>query len=574
MRDDSAVPVLNVELLEREDSALALLAVCLDVTTIARVAGGLPLQPDAEEFVIVCPERFPSAVPRVLVPHDRFVGQPNVLQGQELCVFLDPAREWHPDAGTSGFMRHLWRWLTDAAAGRHDPRQALYHPVGGVRHFRPEAGTVVVRELVGWETGRHLVVPFVQRGRHRVDIGGVRQEPTGHLRAVRLSGPLQLGAGTNLRSFLSAVARLSTVELSALLTAVAATAKRSGQGSEVLVLLGVPPARTSGSPEEVHLLCARLGPKTVAWLQASGPTGPEVDGAPYEPLEWLMVSDERPIVSTRRDHARPVSALRGASVEIWGCGGIGSWVAEYCVRAGAGRVVLCDNGWVSRGLLVRQNYVELDVGDPKVEALARRLREIDDDVVVEPVHGDVLERMDGTLPACDVLVDATVSLAVANRMQRAWDRGTARPLVGRMMLDTATATLGMLQSSRPGRAPGPEELDAQAEKHVRSDARLEAYEVFWNEATNELLPERGCSVPTFHGSAADAAAVAATLTSLLSRQVGGSSSGTHLVALPHTSATVPGHVWLAASDSWPRRSTTSTARGSDRGVDAGQRRGP
>lgn len=546
MRDDPAFPVLSVELLERGASALALLDVPLDVTSIARVAGGLPLRSEAEELLIVCPERFPFALPRVLVPHDRFVGQPNVLQGQELCIFLDPAREWHPDAGTSGFMQQLWRWLTDAAAGRHDPWQAHYHPVGGVRHFRPEAGTVVVREPIGWATGRHMVLPFVRRSCHRVDVGSIRQEATGRLRAARLTGPLHLGAGTNLRSFLNAIARLGAVELSALLTTVAATAKRTGRGSETLLLLGVPGSTTSVSPEDVHLLCVRLGPESVAWLRASGPLGPEPADAPDEPLEWLMVSDERTIVSTRRDHTRPVSALQGTSVEVWGCGGIGSWVAEYCVRAGADRIVLCDNGWVSRGLLVRQNYAELDVGDSKVKALARRLHEIHDGVVVEPVHGDVLARMDRTLPDVDVLIDATVSLAVANRMQRLWDRAEARPLVGRMVLDTATATLGMLQSSRPRRGPGPEQLDAQAEEHVRSDARLEAYEVFWNEAADEVLPERGCSVPTFHGSAADASAIAATMVSLLSRQLGGSSSGIHLVALPHTNVSVPGHVWFAA----------------------------
>jgi hypothetical protein len=53
---------------------------------------------------------------------------------------------------------------------------------------------------------------------------------------------------------------------------------------------------------------------------------------------------------------------------------------------------------------------------------------------------------------------------------------------------------------------------------------------------DELVPTRGCSVPTFHGSAADMAAVAASLTSLLGSHVSATVpvSGTHLIALPHS----------------------------------------
>lgn len=546
MRDDPTVPVLSVRLAEVEPDAHALLAVQLDVSGIARIAGGLPLRPDAEEFTISCSAAFPFVPPRVLVSHDRFRGHANVLQGQQLCVFLDPSREWHPSGGPRGFMQQMWRWLEDAAAGRHDPARALFHPVGGVQHFGPDAGVLVVREPVGWEQSARPVLPFERRSAHRIDVHRTCTAPTGHLRAVRLSRPLHTGAGTTLRGLMAAVAALGVDELSALLTAVAATMKRASCGSEALVLLGVPHAATS-APEDVHLLGARLGDETVAWLRAFDSSGSPPHAGPDEPLEWLNVSDERTVVATRRDHARPVHSLHGANIELWGCGGIGSWAAEYCARAGAARIVLCDSGRVGRGLLVRQNYTELDVGEPKVEALTRRLGQINDDINSEPIHGDVIARMSGhSLRDCDVLIDATVNLSVASFAQQIWQRSTVRPLLGRMMLDSATATLGMLQLSRPGSGPGPEELDARTGERVRADPRLEAYETFWRETTEEVLPERGCSVPTFHGSAADASAVAASLVSLLAGHIKSSSHGTHLIALPHTSTTAPGHVWMAA----------------------------
>ena len=94
-------------------------------------------------------------------------------------------------------------------------------------------------------------------------------------------------------------------------------------------------------------------------------------------LEWLYVDDVRHGVHTRRDSDRPVDAFQGRSIELWGCGALGSWIAEFLVRAGVAEITLRDPGRVTKGLLVRQNYTELDVGRPKAEALADRLRTLD-----------------------------------------------------------------------------------------------------------------------------------------------------------------------------------------------------
>ena len=72
-----------------------------------------------------------------------------------------------------------------------------------------------------------------------------------------------------------------------------------------------------------------------------------------------------------------------------------------------------------------------------------------------------------------------------------------------------------------------------------ADSGLELYHQFWKETVegDELIPTRGCSVPTFHGSAADLAAVAATLVNMIGlhlQQAKRPISGTHLVALPHS----------------------------------------
>lgn len=85
---------------------------------------------------------------------------------------------------------------------------------------------------------------------------------------------------------------------------------------------------------------------------------------------------------------------------------------------------------------------------------------------------------------------------------------------------------------------------------VVADGGLEPYHPLWEDAAegDELIPTRGCSVPTFHGSAADLAAVAATLVNMIGlhlQQAGAPVSGTHLIALPHAPAG-PRHQFLPA----------------------------
>ena len=88
-----------------------------------------------------------------------------------------------------------------------------------------------------------------------------------------------------------------------------------------------------------------------------------------------------------------------------------------------------------------------------------------------------------------------------------------------------------------------------------ADGGLELYHPLWQAAADgdELIPTRGCSVPTFHGSAADLAAVAATLVSLIGvhlQQAEAVTSGTHLIALPHA-ATGPRHHFLLTTTAAP-----------------------
>ncbi len=551
--------------------------------------GGLRLR-DHEEFLVTVGQSD-LAPPRVDVDHLRFLNHAHVLLGTRLCLYLDPSREWDPAHGFGGLVDRLVEWLEDAAAGRFDAQTALYHAVGGVLHETAGAPSVVIRDSLpdgvlvqhGWLIER---APL----RHDLTLDRDKSAAAEHVPIVHLDAALPLGAGSTLQELLSVVedpyagfpapdeafttTRWRTGLAVPFLTSVGASAIRKPDGTAQRIVIAVPHP-TGGEP---HLLVASIpapgADRLRAHVRASTKRSSviNIDPAKIEPeidVEWLPVSDERERVTTRRDSTRPVSAFAGKTVHVWGCGGLGSWVAEFVVRAGAKKVVLCDPGRITGGLLVRQNFTEADVGRSKTEALAERLRSIADTVEVVARVAHMPDPSD--MAGADLVIDATVSIAIGRLLDRV--AATAdRPVIAQMACDVRTGTQGILTVSMPPQTTGCLTIDVRAGEAAKTAKALEPFQELWgtDADTHEIIPTRGCSTPTFHGSAADLSAVAASLASILGSHLGSADplSGTHLISLPHGEAGpvrhfVPFTVSQATDPAHPDADSIETEEGLD-----------
>ncbi|CAK5268980.1 unnamed protein product [Mycena citricolor] len=72
-----------------------------------------------------------------------------------------------------------------------------------------------------------------------------------------------------------------------------------------------------------------------------------------------------------------MAAIRGKTVVVVGCGGVGSWAAVMLVRSGVSKIRLVDFDQVTLSSLNRHATAVLaDVGTPKVKCIARTLRQI------------------------------------------------------------------------------------------------------------------------------------------------------------------------------------------------------
>lgn len=80
--------------------------------------------------------------------------------------------------------------------------------------------------------------------------------------------------------------------------------------------------------------------------------------------------------------------LLNSHVIIFGLGGVGSYAAECLARAGIGELTLVDSDEVSISNINRQlEALTSTVGMPKAEAVAARIRDINPDAMLHPIHG-------------------------------------------------------------------------------------------------------------------------------------------------------------------------------------------
>lgn len=501
---------------------------------------------DNEEVTIVVGPRYPEKPPRIYVCHDRFVDVVHVLYGNELCIYLDEDREWHPSGGMGDVLEQTWKFFDDAANDRFDASTALFHPIGGRNPVTVGAPTAVVRQFPGVPGKPLSLGSATPRSGCRIDIGPPAQDaarPT--LRMVTISVPNRMpyGPGQTVGELRERLVSADGPRWDAIASALGRTL--TANNSDDLLYIALAVARQPSLPEPSwHLCVGRIATSPDSWNPSALSPEQVTLAIGYDtPIEWCNMSDQRPEHATRRDKARPVTALRGRTVELWGCGGLGSWLGEFLIRAGVAHLTLRDNRIIQGDLLVRQNFTEKDVGSPKATQLKARLDTIADLAQVDAMPGSAVAA--GTLPDCDLIIDATVSEAVGAFLQTSMaDARPTGPVVASVATDVQSATLGLVTVGSGSTSPA--HVQTELSQVVLAQGDLEPFHRFWTDPNpgDLVLPMPGCSTPTFHGSAADAAGLAATMLNLIAGHLDAHTVGMHLINMPHSGFDLPGHHYL------------------------------
>lgn len=484
-----------------------------------RRAGGLAFR-DRERLVVYVGEGFPLRPPSLYFAHRRFAGTPHIQWGCSICLYQSVEAEWNPADGMFGFMERVDAWLTAAGAGELDPIGAPLHPpvayvasktcvvvrsnapvADGLWIGRADLATVSPfrKDLVGWASiGEWDHVPLAG-------------EPAV---AVLLAEPMPTEYPTGVNDLLNSL-EAAGVEFDLIWPALRLVAVLTDAGQPGHFVLGAPMRRrAAGEPLRPHLAVWEIATEDLEKLRDYIAGGEDEAENRRRVAEWMVdakvgwceIMEDRTEVTNRRDQGTTAAGVAGKSIALLGCGALGSAVGEMLVRAGAAHLRLVDRGRVSPGLLVRQRFADADIGRHKAKALKDRLDGLGQRCVVE---AEVRDLQTGVFAALeerefDLVIDATASRTVAHRLEIDLAQGSVGCPIITMAL-SARAENGSVAVRMPEHVGGPIAIERAIKlRAFQRDSRHPLVQAFWpDEPPQLILPEPGCSNPTFIGSAAD-----------------------------------------------------------------------
>ena len=544
----SSLRIRNVH--EKTDrSACLVVDISLACSGYRHEEGGLELH-SRENVRVHIPGGFPHVLPYVETVHTRFKGYPHVQWGKRLCLYQSPDVQWEPSRGMVGFVEQLAEWFRKAALGELDDPEGPLHPP--VAYGAQNAPAVVVHpDTPGCERWPWFgIASFSRSSRANVieihEWLSVRRLRLGKSFAAVFLLDFELSFEyPRTVSCLLDFLKDNGVDMTLLFFHLMIVAECLRQGEPLYVMVGTPSRGPAGSAKRrlQHLQVWEI-PASHAWILGytsrsfcklfslyGGREPPQAQKLRDQlsdifnmvqkwqktaEINWCYVMENRKEIVQRRDFGTPMDAFRDKSVVVFGCGALGSAAAEHLVRDGVKRLSLYDNAVVSPGILVRQNYEWRDIGFSKVVSLKRRLDAIGTGCEITACHQNIVETTlcnaqfaDGI----DLVIDATASLRVRHRFEELRKTERLRVPAAAMMV-SAAARHGAWVLAAAGYSGGT--LDVYRRLGVAAANRewmKHWTDAFWNPDTAEVgrQPEPGCSDPTFVGSHADVAGLAARM---------------------------------------------------------------
>ncbi len=509
---------------------------------IETAEGGLDLH-EREEFVLHVPPDFPFDRPWLKVEHKRFAGFPHVIWAKSICLYRNSG-DWNPRDGLYGFFDKLRLWLGKAAINDMDPADVPLEPPHHVTAFSQVPFVVRTDAPVppgqAWTGLAELV-----RHPNRIELDGWRdlfdEWPKGKAAAfaIMLAEPLPMEFPQKGRDFFAELEKQG-VDRNRVMHLLACACLLTEPGEPIHLVLGLPMRRAADGTLRLHIAVWTTSPvfaKSLRLTLEKDEDGPslqeirkELADAIYEILAdddiaWCQILEDRPEIVVRRDQSSAASWFLGKRVLLLGCGALGSWIGEIAARAGAVSIDVVDNAIVKPGLLTRQNYCLEDIGNDKATALASRLKSVSATTQCQPfvreAHTFVVEDP-ARLQTYDIVIDCTASSIFQMKLERDWSRFKQRtpPMISIGIDGRAQSCLTV---TIPANAVGGV-WDAYIQLKHRlciADTSRGIVEAFYSDrAGKDLLhPEPGCSDPTFRGSTADVAGLAAMALNLAIPQV-------------------------------------------------------
>lgn len=478
-----------------------------------------------EPLKVDVPSNFPLETPSIYFAHIRFAGFPHVQWGNSICLYQSSEIEWLPSDGMYGFVQRLNDWLRAAALGELDPDNAPLHPPAVYTNSKfkivATADTPDISpDASNWIGAGHLK----QKNELCFEIEAWTElsedfpNDTHFGAAILLNQPMPMEYPDTVLKLIEEFEKRD-VPFALLYRLIRLYALYLKEGDDLYVIVGAPMRRVyqDGGMKQ-HLAVWRISAESAADLRATlealansedaeASKDRFLEWAVSAKTEWCRVYENRSEITVRRDEGTDTNWLHGKRILLLGCGALGSFLAEYIVRAGAEKLTLVDNDIVTPGILVRQLFPDKHIGYPKVSALRVRLNELGlkteiSDQVRHLKHGVFNEFPPESF---DLVLDATASRTVSIVLEKELLRTKSAPPLISLSI-SAKAKNGMVTVRMPNFPGGPIDVGRRAKiAALRSAGSVHFAKDFWPVSKDVELfqPEPGCSEPTFIASASD-----------------------------------------------------------------------
>jgi len=494
-----------------------------------------------EKFTLCVPENFPFSCPSVHVHHARFNGFSHVQWVRHLCLYLSKDTEWNISDGMYGYIERLNQWLVRAASNSHESDgQPLHPPVA--YPFNEDLPTVIIKKNTpsfedSFWIGFAIIKPI---NKDRIDLigwqKGLDRPEEGNLAPViLLNKDFPFEYPITAEDLFSLIEKAGVgIDFIHMLSFFAAAA--NPKESNLYLVIGTPMRgfREKKLLQHISIWSIDKMAKDVIgleidWLKL---LDENTDAEFREHVEkhrqdcrdlslrclksanlrWCSVKEDRQEVTVRRDDQTSANVFLGKSVVLWGCGALGSYIAEALVRAGIKHIALRDNKKVNPGILVRQNYEDGDIGLWKAECLKTRLNRINPDLSVEVSNDDITSSMSALPELSDaadslynLLIDATASNKVHLLLEH-FVKNNKSNIPSTSVIIGAKADKAIVNYLPTGSSVSIFDTLRKLKIQVKGQKKLEKFaSEFWpkNEEFLNFQPEPGCSDPTFIGSSID-----------------------------------------------------------------------
>ena len=541
---DGTIELLNESI--NETGSILTLEITLPFQGIEHVEGGLLIRA-RESFLIFVSRGFPYETPGVFTPHRRFAGFPHVQWGHSICLY-QASSDWKPEDGMYGLISRLDGWVRDASIDNLDPDDAPLHPP--VAYPTSSRLVVPIKDAPRPDDTPWIGFAVLREHERRTEIIDWKlssTELTGSFApAILLHEALSFFEyPTTVHALINEIERHG-IQYSALIWHLAVLALKTNARTPFLVVLGTPMRRTdSGGPLLPHLEVWEIEAEAadqLRLLNAINLKAPSFKAIGKDALQkvvewsvsakvsWCRVREMRPAVTRRRDGGSPMEWFRNKTIEIWGCGAIGSHIAESIARAGVKQLVLTDDGTVVPGILVRQSFEDADIGKAKAQALGERIKRICPSIELTINVRDLKGRLDDDepFPKVDLIIDCTASSTLHMKLERTLVHCQRRPVIASMGV-SYDAQAGVSTLSLPTHSGGPFDVTRRLKLEAcRKPTLRSLLDNFWpaEPRRERFQPEPGCSEPTFIGSDTDLAILSARMLNALAANLG-ANDGNH-----------------------------------------------